>query len=1035
MEFGPYQLVRKIGSGGMGEVWLAQHINANTGASRTVALKRLPPKLAHQERFRRVLLEEARLSMMLSHSNIVHVFDAGEIEGEAYISMEFVDGEDLSRLLRRLGREGRRLAPTMVAFIIAEVLQALSYAHELSDEHGGTYSLVHRDISPHNIMLSASGEVKLTDFGVARLSSEDTSGTHVKGKIRYMPPEQLRGESRSPLVDLFATGAVFQELLDGELFRGSAVEDAALLGMVMDGVVPGPRDPLEIPPELDQVRAGLLQPDPRQRLPSARVALRRLYAWSEFRNSSLAIGKLVGEHRTPPEGHPESGPRLAAAPTDLDTRPSLSRAAGLVGSVGRRYSGPRPGSPQPSFPPPPRRAVPLDPIDPFPPLAASPGASDSPTRQLDSMLGDLSLLEAPRRRAAPTPTPTPSPVPIDLDSISLEQPDESAPVTLEDPDPDAPFRPSSQSDSRTNSPRKSSGPPPHIEPALDPAPGPRAPSTAPAELQLDLDVVGGRLEVASSRRPRRPTAPTPERRGPRRGLRAVAALTTILGGLGGAAYLNRDALSDLSTRLPGSRPHSPPEELDSTRALVLGDLSPAYMGFRHQDMQTALADAGFDYRFAARHSYGEPLATLAGGEAEFVVTTLDQVLRERPAGKIVAVVDTSIGGEALVLDTVEFPELSDLAGIDTSAGGVLAESGASLALVGGTTSEYLAHALGSLGLIPPFGPALGAGHLHIDRDFSDPAVIWESLVASEVVGPPVVGAILREPWVRYAHDAGMRVVFSSRDLPYAIVSVLVASDRVLESNPALVEDVVAAYYRRVAAQQDDQPALLAQIVRQSDLDLDQAGHTLAGTCIFDLFGAEPWLVPDGERAPLLGRSLAEVWSTLEAAGQTRGPPPPLAQLIDARPLRAALAAALPEVRDQATDDHLGDLDSCLARPGSLVEGTELGDLRLPLLPSDESQASSWFGAGSADLDPGAESVLDALAQRLANLDTVTIRAQIHAYADLDSPAQSARRRLAKRRAQAIVASLRERGVDMKLSAHAEVGAGPPTQLRVHLRRR
>ncbi|MCA9696819.1 MAG: serine/threonine protein kinase, partial [Myxococcales bacterium] len=295
MQFGPYQLLRRIGSGGMGEVWLAQRDTA--GVTRTVALKRLPRKLAREARYRRSLLEEARLSMMLSHSNIVHVFDAGEVAGEAFIAMEYVDGEDLSRLLKRLRETGQALPATLIAYIIAEVLQALSYAHELRDAQGRVFSLVHRDISPHNVMISASGEVKLTDFGVARLSSEDTSGTHVKGKIRYMPPEQLRGESRSPAVDLFAVGAVMHELFDGDLFRGDNVEDATLLGMVMDGIVPDIVHDRRLPGPLERLRRGLLEPDPQRRMASAREALELLYSWPDYRNASLAAAEWVRRMR------------------------------------------------------------------------------------------------------------------------------------------------------------------------------------------------------------------------------------------------------------------------------------------------------------------------------------------------------------------------------------------------------------------------------------------------------------------------------------------------------------------------------------------------------------------------------------------------------------------------------------------------------------------------------------------------------------------------------------------------------------------
>src|SRR5690242_3746549 len=234
MRLGPYELVRQIGAGGMGEVWAAYR--AATGPREVLAVKRLPKQLAKDPTYRRILLEEARLSMLLRHDNIVNVFDAGEADGEAYIAMEFVHGLDLSRLRRLLDQTGEGLSPTLIGYVIGEVLTGLSYAHNL-DRDGELLCLIHRDVSPHNVMLSRRGEVKLTDFGVARLSTEDTSGTHVKGKARYMPPEQLRGESRSPTVDLFAVGAVLHEMLDGAVFRGDAKDDARLLGMAIDGII------------------------------------------------------------------------------------------------------------------------------------------------------------------------------------------------------------------------------------------------------------------------------------------------------------------------------------------------------------------------------------------------------------------------------------------------------------------------------------------------------------------------------------------------------------------------------------------------------------------------------------------------------------------------------------------------------------------------------------------------------------------------------------------------------------------------------
>ena len=203
MRLGPYELTRHLGSGGMAEVWMARRA-AGLAASKNLAVKRLARHLADKPEYREMFLAEARLSMLLSHSNIVHVFDAGEEQGEVFLAMEWIDGIDLAELGARLRSEGERLSVIAAAYVVAEVLTALAYAHDLRDEAGEQVTVVHRDISPQNVMLSVSGEVKLMDFGIARLASEETSGLHIKGKVRYMPPEQLRGDSRAPTIDLFA---------------------------------------------------------------------------------------------------------------------------------------------------------------------------------------------------------------------------------------------------------------------------------------------------------------------------------------------------------------------------------------------------------------------------------------------------------------------------------------------------------------------------------------------------------------------------------------------------------------------------------------------------------------------------------------------------------------------------------------------------------------------------------------------------------------------------------------------------------------
>jgi eukaryotic-like serine/threonine-protein kinase len=282
-------LVRRIASGGMAEVWMGRR-QAMGGASKAVAIKLLAAHFASNSMYRRMFVDEARLTMMLTHSNIVQVFDVGEQEGRSYLVMEWVDGMDLSRLATSMREQGQAFELRVVAHVIGEVLRGLAYAHGLTEGEESS-TIVHRDISPHNVLISVSGEVKVSDFGVARLASEETSGLHVRGKLRYMPPEQLRGESKHATTDLFAVGAMMQELLDGVRFRAGFGRDA-LFGMVVTGDVPALRR-ADVPPELKALLDGLLTKDRDARLQSADEALALLRRWPGYRNAADELITLV----------------------------------------------------------------------------------------------------------------------------------------------------------------------------------------------------------------------------------------------------------------------------------------------------------------------------------------------------------------------------------------------------------------------------------------------------------------------------------------------------------------------------------------------------------------------------------------------------------------------------------------------------------------------------------------------------------------------------------------------------------------------
>lgn len=345
---GDYELVRRIGSGGMAEVWMGRRA-AVGGATKSVAIKFMASSMANNERHRRMFLDEARLSMMMSHSNVIQVFDAGQDTDRMYMVMEWVDGLNLAQLAQLMRGTEKRWSFSLVGYVIGEVLRGLSYAHNLHHE-GQHLGIVHRDISPQNVLISLSGEVKLADFGVARLAVDETSGIHIKGKLRYMAPEHLAGDSKTPSVDLYGAGAILHEMLAGEKFRSGA-DEMALYHMILGGQLPElPSD--DVPPELEQLRRALLQPKKEDRVPSADAALEMLEQWAGYRNAAGELSRLCrsfmgvqaprsGIHQqalpaTDPDrsietaatGRASSGPMFSAGPASRDETEPGSRVFG-----------------------------------------------------------------------------------------------------------------------------------------------------------------------------------------------------------------------------------------------------------------------------------------------------------------------------------------------------------------------------------------------------------------------------------------------------------------------------------------------------------------------------------------------------------------------------------------------------------------------------------------------------------------------------------------------------------------------------------
>ncbi|HEX6837912.1 MAG TPA: serine/threonine-protein kinase [Polyangia bacterium] len=266
-QFGKYTLVERLGRGGMADVWKAK-ISGPAGFQRTLVIKRILPHLVEDEHFKAMFVSEARLSARLNHANIVQVFELGDVEGELYLAMEYVRGRDLVNVVRAQLMHSLP-PPGMGAFVARELCRALAYAHALTDDDGVPLRLIHRDVSPSNVMISFDGAVKLLDFGIAKAMAEvnenrTVTGT-LKGKFGYMSPEQVEGKEVDHRSDLFAAGIVLHEILTGKrLFKGAS--DLQTIAMVRDARVEPPSlfNPA-VPRELDDICLKALARDPDQR--------------------------------------------------------------------------------------------------------------------------------------------------------------------------------------------------------------------------------------------------------------------------------------------------------------------------------------------------------------------------------------------------------------------------------------------------------------------------------------------------------------------------------------------------------------------------------------------------------------------------------------------------------------------------------------------------------------------------------------------------------------------------------------------------
>ncbi len=383
--FGQYEILERIASGGMAELYKAKRTGVE-GFQKIVAIKKILPHLADDEAFVTMFADEAKLAAQLNHPNIIHIYDLGKIQAGGYfIAMEYVDGRDL-RAIQQAGREmGVPLPVPLAVYVASKVASALDYAHRRRDAEGHELNIVHRDVSPQNILISYEGDIKLCDFGIAKAASKasKTQSGALKGKIQYMSPEQAWGKPIDRRSDLFSLGVVLHELLTGEsLFHGDTDINVLEKVRVADVAPPSRANP-EVPQNLDAVVLKALAREPDDRYANASDLLRDLdsvlYSYTPAPGSAdvaIYLHRLQAE-----EGAVADARAREVAQAAHEAEPAARKRKSKGAPVSRRTgAAPRPSEPAEAAPPKP---------PPAPPPPVAPPPEREPSRPSPEVFGSL----------------------------------------------------------------------------------------------------------------------------------------------------------------------------------------------------------------------------------------------------------------------------------------------------------------------------------------------------------------------------------------------------------------------------------------------------------------------------------------------------------------------------------------------------------------------------------------------------------------------------------------------------------------------
>jgi eukaryotic-like serine/threonine-protein kinase len=434
---GKYRVIRRLAEGGMGEIFLGL-AEGESGFEKVVVLKRILQQRVGERDAVQMFMDEARLMAALNHPNVVQVYDFGSAAGGHFFAMEYVHGEDLGQIMKAATLAGRALPLELAIGVIAEAAAGLHYAHDKRGPDGTPLQIVHRDISPSNVLVSYEGGVKLTDFGIAKWTKRQTETRYgaIKGKVAYMSPEQCRAGTCDRRSDVFGLGILLYELTTGtRLYQGAS--DFAVLEQIVNSDAPRPssRRP-GYPAAVEQIVMRALARDPEHRQQTARelqlqleeYALenklmisamaraaemdslfgKKIEAWREAAHAGRSLGEHLAAERTPTR--PEApGTYLIEGPAPARRGPLLALVAALiiVGAVSAfslRRTAPRPPAPaQAALGPAATTAWSVTPLPERTPDAAPKKVEVPPARPPASRRIHRRAAEGPARSTAPTP--------------------------------------------------------------------------------------------------------------------------------------------------------------------------------------------------------------------------------------------------------------------------------------------------------------------------------------------------------------------------------------------------------------------------------------------------------------------------------------------------------------------------------------------------------------------------------------------------------------------------------------------------------